>query len=668
MVDQNLQIATQGIDPTTHFNTWALPEGAIARFGKGRANDALAFSPDGKYLAVGTWVGVWWYDVSTLSPIALWETGRGAIDRLNFSPDGKHIIISNYDGVTKVFDVSSGICVSQTERRVTPCALAFSPNNQHFATSHRHVGSFDLWQADTGEQLARLSPELDIKFKKAKRSEKCPLCFSPDGQLLAHACPVDVDGAADFILVWDMNTFEPITSIKDYTTRVDTLAFSPCSKFLAVGDASGTLKEWDIITKQPTGKQIKTSSNYPRGYQVIPSYTQSGQLRAACGSGAKVILWNIDDSEKIDEFDHDWYINHYHFLNGTHLIIRNSVKVWIEGTSNRGTILPGFSNVGYSPVFSPDGKKLVSIRLGSYSAHIWDVLDKREDYWVYDEEKSMIQVYFSPDGSIHARGNMRNANTGVVWNIQTNETIKTFPKPDTRITASKADPLTGNCAFGDLEGNCYLYTGEETAKILSGHTGAIKALAFSTNGEQLASTSEKDAAYLWDVASGEKITSLSTDHVLDANLYTGDPDQLQTRLRTLQYVSTNPSKSTVEAIVFSPRGDLIAGGIGSEIRLWHAKTHEVQLVIIPPRTCLRCFALAFTPCGRYIVSGSWWRATDKVSIRFWDVASGENIKTLWSHSTDVQELSFSPDGTLLASGSYDGTILLWDVKSYLKNA
>ena len=49
--------------------------------------------------------------------------------------------------------------------------------------------------------------------------------------------------------------------------------------------------------------------------------------------------------------------------------------------------------------------------------------------------------------------------------------------------------------------------------------------------------------------------------------------------------------------------------------------------------------------------------TEKVPIRLWEVATGENIATFWGHPTDIQDLAFSPDGTLLASGSFDGTIL-----------
>jgi WD40 repeat protein len=69
-------------------------------------------------------------------------------------------------------------------------------------------------------------------------------------------------------------------------------------------------------------------------------------------------------------------------------------------------------------------------------------------------------------------------------------------------------------------------------------------------------------------------------------------------------------------------------------------------------------SVAFSPDGRLIASGS----KDK-TIKLWDVKTGEEIRTLKGHSSWVNSVTFSPDGRLIASGSEDKTIKLWDVKT-----
>ena len=171
-------------------------------------------------------------------------------------------------------------------------------------------------------------------------------------------------------------------------------------------------------------------------------------------------------------------------------------------------------------------------------------------------------------------------------------------------------------------------------------------------------------ARLWDIESGEQITELSMIHPRDTAKYKGDDRRIQKRLKSLE--KGLEYKATPKSIAFSPDGDLIAaGGVFGELRLWDATTYETRMVICLPQGCQRAEALTFSPCGRYLVSGASWQGTDKVSIRLWDVTTGENTATFWSHPTDIQSLAFSPDGTLLASASYDGTILLWDMKPYI---
>ena len=80
------------------------------------------------------------------------------------------------------------------------------------------------------------------------------------------------------------------------------------------------------------------------------------------------------------------------------------------------------------------------------------------------------------------------------------------------------------------------------------------------------------------------------------------------------------------------------------------------------------FALAFSPCGRFLASGAWWKrgfGMKKCPVLLWDASSGKNIAAFRGHSSDVQCLAFSPDSEILASGGYDGAIMLWDIKPYI---
>ena len=70
------------------------------------------------------------------------------------------------------------------------------------------------------------------------------------------------------------------------------------------------------------------------------------------------------------------------------------------------------------------------------------------------------------------------------------------------------------------------------------------------------------------------------------------------------------------------------------------------------------YSVSFSPDGTKVASGS----RDN-TVKLWDVTSGECLQTLEGHSLYVNSVSFSPDGTKVASGSSDETVKLWDVTS-----
>ena len=208
---------------------------------------------------------------------------------------------------------------------------------------------------------------------------------------------------------------------------------------------------------------------------------------------------------------------------------------------------------------------------------------------------------------------------------------------------------------------------------LIGHTSSVVAVAFHPDGKRLITSSRDGTARLWNVETGEQVTPLPLPDTLeDTTLYRGEPKEIQ---RVINGGNLRWKRDQhIQPIVFSPCGTLIAGGLGTwvadgltnEIRLWDTATLETRMVILPFHGCIRPWALTFSPCGHYLVSGAWWRSgLDKAPIQLWKVATGEHIHTFWGHASDVQDLAFSPDSTLLASGSFDGSILLWNMKPFI---
>ena len=142
----------------------------------------------------------------------------------------------------------------------------------------------------------------------------------------------------------------------------------------------------------------------------------------------------------------------------------------------------------------------------------------------------------------------------------------------------------------------------------------------------------------------------------------------------------------IQHMAFSPDNRTLAsgGGWNTTVRLWdvttgtlrHSLPHNRRYNLQGHRD--RIGALAFSPDGQILATGSWggvtrlWdMATGSSSwgstIRLWDTATGTLQHSLLGHTGRVSALAFSPDGQTLASGSWDGTVLLWDVAAWISS-
>ncbi|NET59627.1 MAG: hypothetical protein F6K47_26805 [Symploca sp. SIO2E6] len=160
----------------------------------------------------------------------------------------------------------------------------------------------------------------------------------------------------------------------------------------------------------------------------------------------------------------------------------------------------------------------------------------------------------------------------------------------------------------------------------SGHAQTVRSIAFSPTGKTLASGSEDKTIKLWNVRTLEKFRTIK-GHA-----------------------------NSVNTIAFSPDGKTLASGSGDKtIKLWQVSTGKEQQSL---EHLFDVFSVAFSPNGTILASGSW----DYI-IRLWDVRTGQQICTFDKHLFDVFSVAFSPDGKILASGSEENTIKLWDITS-----
>ena len=646
------------IAQTQDYSRRNLPDGAIVRLGKGRVSyedRGITFSPDGSRLAVATSIGIWLYDVETFDEIALLTGHTEEATAVAFSPDGTKIasVAGGYwPRMLKLWTVETrqSLTIFQVEKGYAD-SVAFSPDNTKLAWAGR------LWDVETRQPF-------DI-FQDNKLSN---FTFSPDGKILAgtgiktfpRTSVNDVTMYAGVVKLYDITTSQLLNTLiatrrtkwGEPRERVTSIAFSPDSTKLASG-AGHDVKLWEVST----GENIATFQGQEQEGRIESVMFSPDGTKLAVGAAEGVKLLNILTGKHIDLLGAMWNLSVAFSPDGKILATASGagVRLWEVSTGKSLTALQRHPRVVNAVVFSPDGLTLASTSWSG--AEVWEVTTGQRITTLGELPNFALSLAYSPDGTKIVTGsyNLKSTeHTVKLWTVSTGKNLATLHGHAGFVT-TVAYSRDGKILASGSEDKTVKVWAVETGKnlaTLQGHGESINSVAISPDGTKLASGSDDRTIRLWELPTGRALHTLSKESLNKLQI----DDEVGTK--------TERSMSRVKSVAFSPDGLILAtldedigGNLGGDaVKLWAVGTGQF-LTILTDGTDFPGFAVAFSPDGTKLASGSW---ADTVEL--WEVSTQKHIARFPGHTGNVNAVAFSPDGTKLASGSFDGTVLVWNIE------
>ena len=680
---------TQTEETMKDWTQWELPKKAKARLGKGSVNN-IKFTPDGTQLAVGTSIGVWLYDANTGTEIALLtqnsdvdrKQGRSYINVLAFSTDNSTLACGDLDGKIELWDLETRSLKSTFEgpERVVR-TLMFTEESTKLAYAIGWGGT--RWGNDGTARLWNLTDDTHKPIVAAleQTKEELHVVFSADGRLLAAACASAYWGkkkGIPAIQLWDIATEQLLFTVKKQTENIEALTFSPNGKVLASAEASSGIRLWDV----ESGTLLGTLKAAPSS--KVLAFSPDSRLLATGNSEGTVQLWNIHAGSTPSALRRVWNT----------ALARKPIRTF-EGDAGN-TELKAIA-------FSPDGKKIVSANSDGI-LRLWETDSGNQQFTLAQNPGGISALAFNsmnqsnqilhdlsgePNPTIGANRTLTSigsSNSQIfvsVWDIDTGDEISTdmiengSEETSEAVLSSDASLFVTRNIIG-FDDNTVRLWDTHTKRLLcvlgdhEGSGGFQSQLVFSPDGKRFAASSRKDnTIQIWDVPNRRTQCRLE-GHTTAVYSLAFSPDNRtvvssgwthkDVTIRvwdtmTGTELATFPDQG---AVAFAPDSNTFAGGSHIYSRNPTTGTYEsivrLEDMSDPPT------ALTFSPEGSVLVSGS---RHGLIQLR--NTTTGKIISTLPGHTSYVSVLVFSEDRTILATAGEDGTILLWDWEEVIED-
>ena len=428
------------------------------------------------------------------------------------------------------------------------------------------------------------------------------LTFSPDGSRLATA---DVEGQ---IRLWRSIDYQPLLTLVGHRNWVWSLAFSADGTLLASGSGDQTIKLWQV----QTGELLTTLQEHT-GQILSVAFSPDGTLLAS-GSGDQTI------------------------------------KLWDMKTRQSLTTLSGHTGWVRSVAFNANGTLLAS---GSD--------DQSIKLWRIDPEPLPVSSLRSipKENSVRMIGQLLSTLAG-----HSNAVLCLAFRPTSVESEIDPGPVQEMLVSGSADQSIKLWHISEVypfnreadtwstqgilCKTLLGHSGWVRSIQFSSNGQLLASGSDDQTVKLWHGQSGKLLKTLQghTNWVWSVAF---KPDGFDSTSDSLSIPNQeSPLLSPVHPVI------LASGGYDQTVKFWDGQSGKLLKNVQGHTNWV--LSVKFSPDGQLLASGS-----DDQTIKLWNVRTGQLLKTLQEHTGWVRALAFSPDGMQMASASDDRTLKLWDI-------